>query len=174
MVSPMNRFYLIATAVLFLSGQVLADGPADNIPANVRRVPKLGIEVPAEKRKELEAGLAKLRAGIDEVRKSRSDQKTRDLIPDVEIFYKSVHDALVYQEFFDPSELSEATRQLDTGLQRAEELFTGKSSWTTQTGLTVRGYVSKIDGSVQPYGLVIPESYNPKGPQRYRTDLWFH
>ena len=35
----------------------LADGPADNIPTNVRRVPKLGIEVPADRKAKLEAGL---------------------------------------------------------------------------------------------------------------------
>jgi dienelactone hydrolase len=96
------------------------------------------------------------------------------LWPDAEIFYKSVHDALVYQEFFDPGELDEAKRQVVLGIRRADMLKNGEAPWTTQTGLVARGYVSKIDGSVQPYGLVIPESYNPKGPQRYRTDLWFH
>ena len=162
-----------ASLLLFLSSFSLADGPADNVPANVRRVPKLGIEVPEEKRKELEAGLAKLRSTIDEVKK-RTDYKSRELWPDAEIFYKSVHDALVYQEFFDPSELAEATRQLTMGQFRAEQLSRGEATWTSAIGLNVRGYVSKIDGSVQPYGLIIPESYNPKGPQRYRTDLWFH
>ncbi len=164
---------LAAFLPLLLSSVSLADGPADNIPANVRRVPKLGIEVPEEKRKDLEAFLAKLRSDIDDVKK-RGDYKTRELWPDAEIFYKSVHDALVYQEFFDPSELDEAKRQVVIGIRRADMLRNGEAPWTTQTGLVVRGYVSKIDGSVQPYGLVIPESYNPKGPQRYRTDLWFH
>jgi predicted peptidase len=41
-------------------------------------------------------------------------------------------------------------------------------------GLVVRGYSSKIDGSVQPYGLVIPENYAPAGTDRVRLDLWFH
>lgn len=159
--------------LLLVSSIAFADGPVDNIPDNVRRVPKLGIEVPEEKRKELEAGLAKLRSAIDQL-KGRGDYKSRDQWPDVEIFYKSVHDALAYQEFFDPSELKEASRQLEVGLDRAERIWGGNDSWTTTPGLVVRGYVSKIDGSVQPYGLVIPESYNPKGPQRYRTDIWFH
>src|ERR1051325_2713245 len=171
---PMPRsIALTATLIRFLSSVPLADGPADNIPANVRRVPKLGIEVPEEKRKELEAYLTKLRTEIDEVKK-RAYYKTRELWPDAEIFYKSVHDALTYQEFFDPSELDEAKRQVVIGIQRAAALRNGEAPWTTETGLTVRGYISKIDGSVQPYGLVIPESHNSKGPQRYRTDLWFH
>ena len=29
-------------------------------------------------------------------------------------------------------------------------------------------------GSVQPYGLVVPESFTPVGPHRWRLDLWFH
>ena len=38
----------------------------------------------------------------------------------------------------------------------------------------VRGYVSKIDKSVQPYGLVVPPSYSPTAPHRWRLDAWFH
>ncbi len=38
----------------------------------------------------------------------------------------------------------------------------------------MRGYVSKIDGSVQPYGLVVPPSYSPTAPHRWRLDLWYH
>ncbi|HUQ69785.1 MAG TPA: prolyl oligopeptidase family serine peptidase, partial [Planctomycetaceae bacterium] len=33
---------------------------------------------------------------------------------------------------------------------------------------------SKIDGSVQPYGLVVPASYGPDSPFRHRLDIWFH
>src|SRR5262249_29168855 len=46
--------------------------------------------------------------------------------------------------------------------------------WTNATGLVVRGYQSRIDGSVQPFGLVIPSSYQPHPPQCYRLDTWFH
>ena len=50
----------------------------------------------------------------------------------------------------------------------------GRAPWTTATGLVVRGYISKIDHSVQPYGLVIPPSYSPTAPHRWRLDAWFH
>jgi pimeloyl-ACP methyl ester carboxylesterase len=63
---------------------------------------------------------------------------------------------------------------LKLGLERAKLLKEGKTPWTTATGLVVRGYVSKIDGSVQPYGLVVPASYQPGGTQRYRLDAWLH
>src|SRR5437870_2182440 len=50
----------------------------------------------------------------------------------------------------------------------------GQSPWTAATGLVVRGYVSKIDASVQPYALVVPPSYSPTAPHRWRLDLWYH
>ena len=55
---------ILTATILLLPLLALADGPADNIPANVRRVPKLGIEVPAERKAKLEAGLKELDAKI--------------------------------------------------------------------------------------------------------------
>ena len=37
-----------------------------------------------------------------------------------------------------------------------------------------RGYISKIDGSVQPYGLVVPNSYTTSGNGKFRLDVWLH
>ena len=60
-------------------------------------------------------------------------------------------------------------------MERATALLDrGETPWTKTTGLVVLGYVSKIDGSVQPYGLVVPDSWQPKGPFRHRLDIWFH
>jgi acetyl esterase/lipase len=70
--------------------------------------------------------------------------------------------------------LKTARLLLEQGLERARQLAAGQAPWASQTGLIVRGYVSRIDGSVQPYGLVVPESYVPHGAQRHRLDLWFH
>jgi len=170
---------LLLTLFLLLPALALADGPTDNIPANVRRVPKLGVDVPPDRRAKLEAGLAKLDQSLSKLReaaKGKSPQNPRlaDLLPDVEIYHKAVHDALAYQEFFDPKEIDFADAALLAGQQRADQLAAGEANWTTATGLVVRGYVSKLDGSVQPYGLVVPESYTSKGPGRFRCDLWFH
>lgn len=38
----------------------------------------------------------------------------------------------------------------------------------------VRGYVSKIDGSVQPYGLKVPVTYLTGDDKRRRLDFWLH
>ena len=165
--------YLVAAALTAFSFSLaVADGPMDNIPANVRRIPKIGIEVPAERRSSLEDGLKKLDEKLSQLKASKVTPA--DLVPDVEVYFKAVHDALVYQEFFDPREFDFADKALATGLERADQLLAGQAPWTTATGLVVRGYVSKIDGSVQPYGVVVPDSYTNKGPGRFRCDLWFH
>src|SRR5439155_25306501 len=99
------------------------------------------------------------------------------LLPDVQIFHKAVHDALKYDEFYSPAETKVAAKLLELGEERAKELKAGKPEWVKQTGLVVRGYVSKIDGSVQPYGLVVPESLKEepaKQPHLYRLDFWCH
>lgn len=163
-------------AVLFLSCSVAfarADGPADNQADKVRRVPALGIELSEADRQELSRQLDELQAAIDNLAK-KADPRTRELLPDVQIFHRAVHDALVYREFLNDKEPALARDLLAQGIERARQLAAGEAPWTTQTGLVVRGYVSKIDRSVQPYGLIVPDSYDPRGGRRVRLDLWFH
>jgi dienelactone hydrolase len=61
---------------------------------------------------------------------------------------------------------------LDRGLVRVKELVANKPSWTAQKGRLVRAYRSRVDGSVQPYGVIIPDSYDGKKP--VRLDLVLH
>jgi dienelactone hydrolase len=150
-----------------------ADGPKDNLPGQVRPIPPPGVDVSAADRTELEQGLKSLGQAIEQLRKSK-DARVQELIPDVEIYRKAVSDALAYREFFVAKDVDKAKKLLKDGLARAEQLAAGKSPWTTQTGLVARGYVSRIDGSVQPYGLVVPESYTNQSASGYRLDLWFH
>ena len=170
---PVPRLLRAVTAILLLSvPSAEADGPGDNHPNAVRRIPKPGIEVPAADRAALEAGLAELDAAIAPLA-ARKDERTLELLPDVLIFAEAVRTALEFDEFFHPKELVTARDLLAEGRQRAADLAAGSSPWTTQTGLVVRGYRSRIDDSIQPYGLVIPPAYGP-GPGRWRLDLWFH
>lgn len=152
-----------------------ADGPQDNIPEKVRRIPPPGIKIPAEIARELGAGVEALGKEIDDLRQVL-EKKPRllDLLPDVQIFHNAVRYALKYDEFYKEGEFSAARRFLQQGMERAQHLRNGQAPWTTATGLVVRGYVSRIDGSVQPYGLVVPGSYRPDAPHQHRLDIWFH
>ena len=152
-----------------------ADGAGDNSVANVRRIPPSGVEVSASDRAELEKGIAQLGTEIDGLRKSLSPT-LRDLLPDVQIYHNAVRYALTYNEFFNPREINSAKTLLQQGMERAAQLKAGKPAWTTATGLVVRGYVSKIDGSVQPYGLVVPDDYDggASASDARRLDIWYH
>lgn len=169
------RMRLAAVAVLAFLNSTLAeaDGPKDNQPDAVRRMPKPGIEVPAADRETLESGLAELDAAIDQLKKNR-EAWILELLPDVQIYQRAVRDALKYDEFFDVKEIGKAKELLKEGRKRAEQLSKKEAPWTRQAGLVVRGYVSKIDGSVQPYGLVVPEPKYASGGTAHRLDIWFN
>jgi len=135
--------------------------------AQTKQVPPPGIAIGAGDRAELQAGLDHLRGEIARL-------KGNPLLPDVEIYSEAVRYALQYNEFFKADEVGKARALLQHGEERAAALAAGKAPWTTATGLIVRGYISKIDKSVQPYGLVMPASYSPEVPHRWRLDAWFH
>src|SRR5207302_4963940 len=71
-------------------------------------------------------------------------------------------------------EVEIARTLLSQGMRRAVQLRNGEAPWTTATGLVVRGYVSKIDGSVQPYGLIVPASVQADARREHRLDVWLH
>ena len=170
-----SRLSWLAFALAVFLFVISTTAAQQNNPGSVKSVPPPGIEVSAADRAELEAGIAALGKEIDSVRDALKKQPALlALLPDVQIFHNAARYALQYNEFFKPEEIATAKRQLKQGMERAAELRAGKASWTTQTGLVVRGYVSDVDGSVQPYGLVVPPTYQPNLPHQYRLDVWFH
>lgn len=130
-------------------------------------IPRPGVAVPDADQKALRAGLARLQGKIDLL-------KGNPHLPDVQIFEKAVRYGLDGNEFFTAEEIFHAKELLRMGTERADQLARGDAPWTRATGLVVRGYVSKIDGSVQPYGLVVPPTFAPDKPHRWRVDTWFH
>jgi len=147
-----------------------ADGPADNLVENVRPVPPPGVELEPEARKSLEEKRDALAQKLQQLRQ-KGGPLTAEFLPDVEIFHRAVDQALKFGEFFDKNEGKQAERVLAEGDARATALLEGKTPWTKQTGLVVRGYRSKLDGTSLPYGLVIPEVAFSGGP-RLRCDVW--
>ena len=155
---------------------VFADGPADNIVEKVRPVPPPGAKISAGVRTELLDGAKALQ---EEIEKLRSELKGKSnalaLLPDIQIFEKAVRWAVYYDEIFNPTnEVAAARNLLKLGHERVQQLREGKPAWVSATGLVVRGYVSVLDGSIQPYGLVVPTSFSQTAPQPWRLDFWFH
>ena len=124
----------------------------------------------ADQKAEIHKKLAELSARIAALGSNKADPQ---LLADVQIYKKAVEYILRFpDEFFGPNYAAETITALDTGIGRAIELENGTSSWTKKTGNVVRGFVSRIDGGVQPYGLTIPASYDGKRPMR--LDIWLH
>lgn len=155
------------------AGLAVADGERDNNSLEVRRVPKAGVEVPAEKETALRKQLAELQQKIRKLQKKK-DPQTNGLLPDVMIFERAVRGALDYDEFFSVKDINKADAVVAEGIDRAEQLLSGKPDWPNQGGSVVRGYTSRIDHTVQPYGLVVPETYSFNHSVPTRCDVWFH
>ena len=166
---------LFSFSLCLLTSLAHGDGAPDNLPDQVRPIPPKGVAVPEADRLTLKAGLDKLSQEIAGLRNDlKSRQDLLELLSDVEIYESAVRTALTYDEFFNLREVSTAKSLLEQGMTRARQLHEGKAPWNTATGLVVRGYVSKIDGSVQPYGLVVPASYQAEYAARFRLDVWCH
>ena len=142
----MSNRWLLPLLPFVLTFVVRADGPADNRVDNVRPVPPPGIKLADADRKALQDGVDELGKQIDALRGSLKPNLVA-LLPDVQIYDKAVRWALAHNEFFNVREVAVARRLLAKGLERAGQLRDGAAPWNTATGLVVRGYVSKIDGS---------------------------
>ena len=171
--SMLSRLVLFVAAVCFSCLVLLADGAADNLVDKVRRVPPPGIKVPEADRAKLQEGVAALGAELKSLRgELASRPELVRVLPDVEVFHKAVDWALRYDEFFTTNNVKSGHELLRVANQRIQQLRTGSAPWINATGLAVRAYVSKIDGSIQPYGLVVPASHKAGKPTR--LDFWFH
>jgi poly(3-hydroxybutyrate) depolymerase len=131
------------------------------------RIPPAGLTVEPKDERALRVELDHLGQRIEGLRRNPH-------IADVIIFEKAVRYALDGHEFFAQEDVFRAKELLRMGLERADALAGGDAPWLRTTGLVVRGYVSKIDHSVQPYGLVVPASYSLDRPHAWRVDAWFH
>jgi pimeloyl-ACP methyl ester carboxylesterase len=123
-----------------------------------------------EQRRDIEKKLAELTARVQTLAAGKAEPS---LLADVDIYRKAAEYILRFPEEFATKAFTANTLSvLDTGLKRARELEAGAPSWPKRKGHVVRAYVSRVDGSVQPYGLTIPASYD--GTKPVRLDIWQH
>jgi dipeptidyl aminopeptidase/acylaminoacyl peptidase len=60
---------------------------------------------------------------------------------------------------------------LDQGIERAKQLQGNQPQWN-QGKKQIHAYYSEIDGAVLPYGVTLPENYDPAKPARLY--VWLH
>ena len=112
-------------------------------------------------------GRGKLEQETKELGKKVEDlHGKQDTLADVRVFVKGVSWALRHEENLSPGDAALLKKNLSRAKERASSLEAGKTPWTTRKGKLVRGFVSAVDGSVQPYGIIIPSGYDPGKPTR--------
>ncbi len=127
----------------------------------------------AAERAEVEAKAAELARAIEAVRPKLGDGLAgRDALADVAVCHKAAAWALRFDEFFEPKDVPRVLKVLGRGLERARALGEGRAPWAEAAGGTVRGYRSRVDGSVQPYAVVVPAGRG--GDDRLRLDVVLH
>jgi hypothetical protein len=91
---------------------------------------------------------------------------------DAIVFAKAVEWALRYEPALTPGDGGLLKRFLIRAEERLAGLETGRMPWLSKRGKRVGGFVSAVDGSIQPYGLVVPGSYDGSTP--VRLDVVLH
>jgi pimeloyl-ACP methyl ester carboxylesterase len=138
-------------------------------------MPPPGVSIADEVRGVLTARAEALQRSLAAAAQAWIDHPERTrYLPDAEIFWKSADWALRHDEIYDVKQADWAREQLEEGERRLSELGRDEKPWLARTGLVVRGYRSRIDDSVQPFGMVVPPSFHPNLPHRWRLDCWFH
>ncbi len=95
-------------------------------------------------------------------------------LADVAVFEKAATWMLRFNEFPKADYVDQLRNVMTKGEARAKELASGKVSWETQIGITIRGYQSRVDGTYQPYALTLPEGVNPKDAKRWPLHVVLH
>ena len=97
----------------------------------------------------------------------------RDLAwADAAIFEKGLSWALRYDREFTPADIGLLEKAIRRVGERLPQVQRRNPTWIARRGKLALGYVSKVDGSVQPYGLIVPKSYDPE--KRIRLDVVLH
>ena len=125
-------------------------------------------------------------APLPEMQRAALEQRTLELLAalermpaphppawaDAAVFAKGLAWGLRYDREFTAADvelLKNAVRRCE---ERINELASERPAWTIRRGKTALGYQSSIDGSVQPYGVIIPAGYDPTRP--IRLDVVLH
>ena len=94
---------------------------------------------------------------------AKRNADTRKRKVDTEIIHKAIRFALENDEFFEPGKDLQKVAALVRAATTPEK---------SRYGLKIRGYRSVIDGSLQPYGIDIPEGLNLNEP--VPVWIWLH
>jgi len=120
--------------------------------------------------------LAMIKEKTEQIRSMVKDLKAggakADLVCDVEVYAHAGQMLLEYPDMFSSqAAIEHAQSTLDQGIERGKQLQSGQPQWN-QGRKRILAYTSEIDGAVLPYGVTLPENYDPAKPTRLY--VWLH
>jgi len=112
---------------------------------------------------------AKLKEAIAEASKKVPKHEA-----DLAVYVKAAEWIQKHNEWFTADSGKQTLAVIDEGFKRAAAAKDGKLPWLEPVGRVGRGYRSRIDGSVQPYGVVYPADYGKEPARKLRLDVHLH
>jgi predicted esterase len=96
-------------------------------------------------------------------------------LADVAVYHKAAEWLARHGEFYQEDTAKQAIAVLDRGLLRATFARRGETPWLFQPAISsVRGYRSRVDGSLQPYAVTYPADYGKARGADWRLDVVLH
>jgi hypothetical protein len=93
-------------------------------------------------------------------------------VGDVEVYAHAGKMLLEYPDMFaNQTPFEHAFTTLDQGIERGKQLQANQPQWN-QGKRRIHAYTSEIDGAVLPYGVTLPDNYDPSKPTRLY--VWLH
>ena len=106
------------------------------------------------------------------VKDLRANHANPELLGDVEVYAKAGRMLLEFPDMFGTqAAIEHSFLVLDQGIERAKQLQSNQPQWN-QGKKQIHAYYSEIDGAVLPYGITLPENYDPAKPTRLY--VWLH
>ena len=164
----MTRRLIACLAFALLTGLARADTPTG---------------LTKDERAKIDREVKELGERIDVIRRAfngRRNVAVTRCYPDAEIFRKAVVWALRYEPKLEPADVALIRKALTRCRERVELLEAGRVPRSPdQRCKAVRGFVSSVDGSVQPYGIAVPKGYDHRRiergeAERMRLDVVLH
>jgi hypothetical protein len=114
-----------------------------------------------DERREIENGMRMLEKALGTI-----DDRASSEFADAAIYHKGLVWALRYDREFTESDIALLHQAISRGQERAESLAAGQLPWRRGPRKTALGYVSRVDRSIQPYGVIVPRGYDSARPAR--------
>lgn len=166
----MNRVKMRWLALNLATVAIAATGATARAQANKYGKPQ-AYQLNDEDRQALEGRTTELERAL--TRLPRAGAPDRDALADVAVYAKAGTWALRYGEFYAKKDVAMTLDVLGRGLDRAKALADGRRPWAEARGSNIRGYESKVDGSFQPYAVIVPDDLDAAN-HRARLDVVLH